>query len=732
MITTTDSTREALLKYFGFDEFREGQAEVIEAVLAGKTVVVVMPTGGGKSLCYQLPALMLDRVALVVSPLIALMKDQVDALSARGIPATFINSSLTYSEISERIAAIRRGRFKLVYIAPERFRSQGFTKAIAEADVRLFAIDEAHCISLWGHDFRPDYLRLKEAVDTLGKPQIIALTAAATPQVRDDIIKQLGLANPHVFVAGFDRPNLALRVLCLKSEKEKLATLKRVILKSNGPGIIYAATRKGVERITATLRMAGLAVEAYHGGMEEGERTRAQESFMRGSTRAIVATNAFGMGIDKSDIRFVVHFHLPGSIEAYYQEIGRAGRDGLPANCLLFFNYADTYTQQFFIEGSHPPPELISRVYDFIRSCGCEEVEISAREIASLLGIKNDMSVQSALVALERAGHIELGRSNDATVLAHLKVPIDVALDRMSDDSNEASLLRDLIFIRNVNDRQATEVNINEVAAWLGISEALARRALSSLAAQGIITYRNAHRGRGIRLLDQTPAAELGIDAEELAARATAEKQKLRKMIEFCYSKGCLWRFILNYFDDIKKVTRCGNCSNCAPRVQWQDEGETEAGTLIIGTPGVSHSSSSPKNVSPTVRTRRHRVRTPSNYASTSLWQRRRALNREEVIVVKKILSCVARLGGQFGKGTVMAVLRGVKTRQVAEHKLDRLSTYGMLEAMQQKQIDAFIKALIDAGCIAVRQETYPTVRLTDFGREVMLGRAEVLLELPA
>jgi ATP-dependent DNA helicase RecQ len=228
-VSDVSQAREALQKYFGFTDFREGQAEVIQSVLAGEDAVVVMPTGGGKSLCFQLPAMMIDGVTLVISPLIALMKDQVDALEARQIPTTFINSSLTYAETNRRLSKIRMGEYKLVYIAPERFRSEAFMEAIAETKVRLFAVDEAHCISHWGHDFRPDYLKLKQAVETLGRPQVIALTATATPQVRADISEQLGLSDPHVSVAGFDRPNLGLRVLHTSTEKEKIEIIKRVI-----------------------------------------------------------------------------------------------------------------------------------------------------------------------------------------------------------------------------------------------------------------------------------------------------------------------------------------------------------------------------------------------------------------------------------------------------------------------------------------------------------------------
>ena len=238
------------------------------------------------------------------------------------------------------------------------------------------------------------------------------------------------------------------------TEKEKLATLKNLTLRSTGSGIIYAATRKSVEQVTAKLKLAGLSAEAYHGGMEEGERTRAQDSFMRGDTKAIVATNAFGMGIDKPDIRFVAHFHLPGSIEAYYQEVGRAGRDGVDADCVMLFNYADTRTQQFFIEGSHPPPDLISRVYMEIARAGEGSADKTARDIAERLKIKNEMSIYSALVLLEKAGHIERGRSTDTVLLATLKSKIDSVLGAVPDDSIEGAIVRDLVFNRNVTERE--------------------------------------------------------------------------------------------------------------------------------------------------------------------------------------------------------------------------------------------------------------------------------------
>ena len=752
-----ERARAALQKHFGFADFREGQAEVIDAVLAGRNAVVIMPTGGGKSLCYQLPALMIDGVTLVVSPLIALMKDQVDQLAARGIPTTFINSSLSYAETNKRLSEIRRGLYKLVYIAPERFRSLAFMDTIGEVKVRLFAVDEAHCISHWGHDFRPDYLRLKQAVERLGRPQVIALTATATPHVRADISEQLGLVDPHVAVAGFDRPNLALRVAHVAGEKEKLETIKRIVGKAEGAGIIYAATRKAVEQVTAKLKMAGFMVEAYHAGMDEGERTRAQEGFMRGKWQAIVATNAFGMGIDKHDIRFVVHYHLPGSIEAYYQEVGRAGRDGEASQCVLLFNYADTRFQEFFIEGSHPHPDLIKRVYQEIAQLsaelGGEKIEMSARELASRAGLKNDMSVYSALTALEKAGHIERGRGNDRTVIAWMKVAIDTALAAVSDDSQEGALLRELIFNRSVNERERTELELSSIASQLGFTEAQVRRGLGGLSARGLIAHRNAYLGRGIKLLDETPAAALRVDLKELATRAAAEQWKLRKMIDFAYNKTCLRRFILNYFGDRKRIEHCGTCSQCAPETTVETQSRrtrkqfAASGTLTIsGEATTARSAKLPeateldnfiidqaltgKELRADLRRRAELNRTFSPETVEPERNGARALTEAETIVVRKVLSCVARINGRFGKGTVAAVLRGSSSKQVKEHHLDTLSTYGLLRTMTQDEITAYIKALMQAGCVEAGRGVYPTVSLTDFGREVMAARAEVLLEL--
>jgi ATP-dependent DNA helicase RecQ len=408
--------RRTLAEVFGFAALRPGQAEILADVFDGRPVVAVMPTGAGKSLCYQLPAVVLGTamspggVTLVVSPLIALMKDQVDGLRARGVAAAALTSAASPDEQREILDGLRAGLYVLVYVAPERFRSPRFVDALAQLGDRLalVAIDEAHCISEWGHDFRPDYRRLGEAVRRLRPPRLAAFTATATPEVRRDIAEQLGMAEPRIHVRGFDRPNLyyAVEPVAEAGKSDRLAELVR--LRDGGVALVYAATRKNAEKHAEALARAGMRVRVYHAGLADDRRETVQDAFMAGKLDAIVATNAFGMGVDKGDIGLVVHADLPRSPEAYYQEAGRGGRDGRPTRCVLLFNHRDVRLQEFLIEASYPSAEVLRAAWRLLR----DEPELGelARDALEerlrrrLPGEPHASTVGSTLRILERHG----------------------------------------------------------------------------------------------------------------------------------------------------------------------------------------------------------------------------------------------------------------------------------------------------------------------------------------
>lgn len=423
------------LARFGLSEFRPGQRAVIETVLARQDCLCIMPTGGGKSLCYQLPAVIRDGVTLVVSPLIALMKDQVDSLQAIGVSATFINSVLTLAEQRERLEQMSQGGFDLVYIAPERLRNPRFMEALRGTKVDLLAVDEAHCISEWGHDFRPDYARLGQFRERLGFPPTIALTATATPDVRADIEKQLRLKKSQVFITGFARSNLRFEVFESSGARDKNNALLAILEETPGAGIVYASTRKKCEEVVEflqeeTKRQVGL----YHAGLAPDQRRQVQDQFMSGEIDVIVATNAFGMGIDKAELRFVIHYNMPGTIEAYYQEAGRAGRDGKPARCALLFSFSDRYVQEFFIDMRYPARETVRQVYTYLCSLKEDPIEITLQELKDRLDLSTGAEgVGACEQVLEKCGAIDrlASQQNMASVKLDSDLPTMVELLRV-------------------------------------------------------------------------------------------------------------------------------------------------------------------------------------------------------------------------------------------------------------------------------------------------------------
>lgn len=551
-----ENAQAGLVRHFGLAEFRPGQAEVINAVLSGRNAVVVMPTGAGKSLCFQLPAMLLDGLTLVASPLIALMKDQVEQLTARGIPATFINSSLSDLERAERMRKLRAGEYKLLYVSPERLRSASFIETLQALKVDLFAIDEAHCISQWGHDFRPDYAALGRVRKALRPPRTVALTATATPDVQADIVRSLLMKDPQVFVAGFDRPNLFLEVVPVGGDDDRRRITADWTARG-GSGIIYCATRKSAESLHQSLRGAGHASILYHAGLDDEERHRAQDEFMAKETVVAVATNAFGMGIDKPNIRYVLHAHIPRAVESYYQEIGRAGRDGKPAHAALLFNHADVFTQQRLVESNHPSEVIFKDVWTLLREHG-DGFDRGQQALANAIG-SSEFEVSSALKILEREGFVERGAKGEGRYGVQLT-------PRASDAHPHSPAARQLLTLLKDagGDRGQVTFDLPWLAEKLGVSEAESRHALALLEKASALSLRRPFAGRTLRILQDVPFSELGFNMGRVRDRERRALTMLRQMTDYAYARRCRREFLLAYFGEEAETSNCASCDVCS------------------------------------------------------------------------------------------------------------------------------------------------------------------------
>jgi ATP-dependent DNA helicase RecQ len=690
MTSTADSDLKSQLATFGLSSFREGQREVISTVLAGQDCLCVMPTGGGKSLCYQLPAVMFDGLTLVVSPLIALMKDQVDQLLSLGLPVAYINSTLSLAEQNDRLRRMAAGEYRLVYVVPERFRSGRFVDAVLAVGLKLLAVDEAHCISEWGHDFRPDYARLGYFRRMLGNPTTIALTATATDVVRRDIIEQLGLRDPRTFVTGFARENLFYEVQHPKGERQKVEMLLRFLGQIPGSGIIYTATRKRAEEVAEIVgEQTTRRAAAYHAGLMPEQRRTTQEAFMQGGCEIVVATNAFGMGIDKADVRFVVHYNLPGTLEAYYQEAGRAGRDGKPSRCLLLYNASDRYIQEYFIESAYPARENVAAVYDHLRSLDDDPIELTQEEVKQQLGLPiGAEGVGNCEQLLEGAGVLERLIASQNMAAVRLDSDLPTLADLLP---KQAKVRRRVLQAveRLVGQRRNELIHFSprelDVAGELDHNSVA--HALRELGGLKWFTYVPPFRGRAIRMIDRdTPLEKLEIDFDALQRSKTSEYEKLNRVVRFALSGACRQAEILRYFGE-GDVAACGHCDNCGQR-------------------------------------------TPD-----TIDRRDVAHNPKVVEAIRIVLSGVARTEARFacGKNLIAQMLCGSNSARMNKLRLNKLSTFGLLRHLAQPEVATLIDGLIAAGCLQqVDIDPYrPVVQLTEFGSQVMKDKSQLRVELP-
>ena len=548
--------RLALKEYFGYDDFREGQREVVEKLLSGKNLLGAFPTAFGKSICYQLPGLMLPGLTVIISPLISLMKDQVDTLRDKGIDfAGLLNSSLTPEEYGQELNRLVDGEVKLLYVSPERFRSRRFLNTLKSHKISLFVVDEAHCISQWGHDFRPDYLALRTAIQAV-KPDSVALfTATATPEVREDIIKQLQVEKCETLIQSVERPNLKFSVCEVPGEPEKYQLLTKQLEQLTGKGIVYAGTRRQTEEIAEHLKGEGYRVDFYHGAREESERTRVQDAFFDDTETGIeivVATNAFGMGIDKPDIRYVIHWTIAGSLEHYYQEAGRAGRDGEESQCILFFCSGDRRLQEYFMEESAPNRLDLLKLLKLIEGSPpvgkFRMVKVQGMEAAS--GVE-ESKIRVGIGYLEKLGFLQ----------RMYNIPSGISVKLIKDSNGRSRVLDDL--------RDQSEIRVIDFCQKHNLHPNELIEELTDLQSDGYLRYTGAEDTmlaelyHGSRLLENISEDKIG--GKEYIQN---KRHQLDQMIRYARTDKCRGQVVRQYFgESVSSDYRCNICDICDPNL---------------------------------------------------------------------------------------------------------------------------------------------------------------------
>ena len=561
-----------LNKYWGFTELREGQADAVQAILSKKDTLVLFPTGGGKSLCYQLPATMLDGLTLVISPLVALMQDQVQQLQDRGISASFINSSIPRHEIEQRLVNARNGMYRLLYCSPERLSTPLFQSEMEALNIQLVAIDEAHCISQWGHDFRPSYRQIRSALTVIADDvRWMALTATATPEVRADILESLSFKNPAIIAKGFDRPNLKWWVARVEQRQKKVkeATIKAL---KKGSGLIYASTRQGCESYSEEFQQEGVKAEAYHAGLEPQARHSIQQRWIEGTTPLVISTNAFGMGIDKADCRFVIHHEIPFSLEAYYQEAGRAGRDGAEAFPMLFYKPSDVLNAKSRIEEHYPSYKEVVYIYNILcdelnLAIGSEMEEVKSIELQALQkrGKVPTSKVRACLNVLKTSGVVEFQEDVHPQVGIWFVKSEEIIRDTIGQMENrdKAQFLDQLyrLFGREAWGDMVF-LDLNFVLQKLSITRNSLQKALKVLSEfDQLLAYEIREAQPQVRLIEARQKT-FSLQKKEVDAHRNNLLLKLKYMQQYAETNECREVFIRNYFGDTN-ASPCGHCDNC-------------------------------------------------------------------------------------------------------------------------------------------------------------------------